>query len=156
MKFGRITRIAVLAGVGAVALAAALPAAADGPVPIRIETHGVFTGPDSVAGAFTISGAVSDEGSFVESLRFAGTTVHGVKTLVGREGTVTLEAHAVVRWASPTRATLFAGHWRFVSGTGAYAGLLAGGHPAVKGSADLAAGTVDAVHDGSAHGPHGS
>ena len=64
MKITRVrARIAVLAGVGALALAAPLTAVASAPEPVRIETRGVFTGPDSTAGTFTISGAVSDSGT---------------------------------------------------------------------------------------------
>jgi hypothetical protein len=139
------TRIAV----AAVALLAAFPAAASAPQPVSVVMHGALTGPDSVAGTFTISGAFDDSGTYVETFRFAGASIHGVKTLSGRNGTITLVAEAVVRWESATDATLFSGHWRFESGTGAYAAIQGGGFPGVIGGADLAAGTVDVRHDGS-------
>jgi hypothetical protein len=131
------------------ALFAAMPAAASAPQPVSVVMHGALTGPDSVAGAFSVSGAFEDSGTYVETLRFAGTSIHGVKTLTGGNGTITLVAEAVVRWESATRAVLFAGHWRFESGTGAYAGIQGGGFPGVVGSADLATGAVDVRHDGS-------
>jgi hypothetical protein len=151
MKVTRVTgRIAVLAGVGALALAAPPIASASGPEPVRIETRGIFTGPGSTAGTFTISGAVSDSGTYVDTSRLAGKTLHVVKTLSGRGGTITLAAQAVVRWTSPTTATFFAGHWRFASGTGAYGDLKGGGHPATCGLANFATGTVAVVHKGQA------
>lgn len=143
-------RIAVLAGVGALALAAPPTAGASAPEPVRIETHGVFTGPESTAGTFTMSGAASDSGTYVDTFRLAGETLHVVKTLAGSGGTITLAAQGVVRWTSPTTATFFAGHWRVVSGTGAYADLKGGGHPGGSGSANFATGTVDVVHEGRA------
>lgn len=118
------------------------------PEAFTIETHGVFTGPSSAAGAFVISGAVSDSGTYTETFRFAGSTIQVVKTLSGQAGTITLAAQGVVVWTSATTATFAAGHWQVVGGTGAYADLRAGGSPGAVGSADLAAGTSDVVHAG--------
>jgi hypothetical protein len=142
-------QVAFAALVLGVALLAALPAAAGAPRPVSIVTHASFTGPSTAAGTYSISGAFEDSGTYVETFRFAGTSIHGVKTLSGRKGTITLVAEAVVRWESPTQAVLFAGHWRFESGTGAYAPIQGGGFPGVIGSADLVAGTVDVRHEGS-------
>jgi hypothetical protein len=141
-------RSALVCAVGALALAAPLVAGASAPEPVSIETHGVFTGPDSTAGTFVISGALSDSGTYVDSFRLAGETLHVVKTLSGDGGTITLTAQGVVRWTSPTTATFFAGHWQVVSGTGAYADLQGGGYPGASGSANFATGTVDVVHEG--------
>lgn len=140
-------RLAVLVAIGAFAVAAP-PAAASAPEPVTIESHGVFTGPGSTAGTFTISGAVSDSGNYRDTLRFAGETLHVVKTLSGSRGSITLTAQAVVRWTSPTTATFVAGHWRVASGTGAYAEARWGGSPGASGSADLATGTVAVAHEG--------
>jgi hypothetical protein len=147
---GMRARIAVLTGVGALALAAPLTVAASMPEPVSIETHGVFTGPGSTAGTFTISGVVSDSGTYADTFRLAGQTLHVVKTLSGSGGTITLTAQGVVRWTSPTTATFFAGHWRVASATGAYADLKGGGYPGASGTADFSTGTVDVVHEGSA------
>lgn len=132
-------------------MATPLAAAATAPEPVRIETHGVFTGPGSTAGTFVISGSVSDSGTYADSLRLAGETIHVVKTLFGSAGTITLTAQGVVRWTSPT-ATFFAGHWRISAGTGAYADPQGGGYPGASGSANFATGTVQVVHEGQAHG----
>jgi hypothetical protein len=154
MKIARLrARIATLAGFGALALAAPATAVANGPEPIRIETHGGFTGANSTAGTFTISGAVSDSGVYADSFRLAGKTLHVVKTLSGSAGTITLRAQGVARWTSPTTATFFAGHWRVASGTGAYADLKGGGHPGASGAANFATATVSVVHEGFAHAP---
>jgi hypothetical protein len=142
-------RIAVFGVVGAFALAAPL-AGASAPEPVTIATQGTFTGPNSTAGTFTISGAVSDSGTYVDTFRLAGQTLHLVKTLTGGDGSITLSAQGVVRFTSPTTATFVAGHWRIVSGTGAYADLKGGGTPGASGTADFAAGTVTVVHEGSA------
>jgi hypothetical protein len=140
--------LGLLAALLTASLVAALPATAGAPVHVSVVMHGGLTGPDSVAGTYTVSGGFEDEGTYVETFRFAGNSIHGVKTLSGRDGTIILVAEAVVRWTSPTQVELFAGHWRFESGTGAYADLRGGGFPGVIGSADLAAGTVEVIHDG--------
>lgn len=145
---GMRARIAVLSGVGALALAAPVTAAASVPEPVRIETHGVFTGPDSTAGTFAISGVVSDSGTYADTFRLAGQTLHVVKTLSGGAGTITLRAQGVVRWTSPTTATFFAGHWRVAAASGAYADLKGGGYPGASGTANFATGSVDIVHEG--------
>lgn len=142
------TRFVVGLAVLGAALLVALPAAASAPQPVSVVMQGALTGPDSVAGTYSISGALEDSGTYVETFRFAGASIHGVKTLTGRNGTIRLVAEAVVRWDSPTRAVLFAGHWRFESGTGAYATIQGRGFPGVIGSADLAAGTLEVRHEG--------
>jgi hypothetical protein len=138
----------VLASVVGVALLAPLSATAASPEPVTVSMHGVLTGPGTVSGTYTVSGALSDTGTYVETYRFAGESIHGVKTLSGQAGTVTLVADAVIRWTSSTTAVLFGGHWRFAGGTGAYADINGGGFPVAVGSADLIAGTVDVVHEG--------
>ena len=143
-----MARIAALAGVATLALVVPLTAAASAPEPVRIETHGFFTGPDSTAGTFTASGALADSGTYADTFRLAGDTLHMVKTLSGSDGTITLAAQGVVQSTSPTTATFFAGHWRFVSGSGAYADLKGGGYPGASGSANFATGAVEVVHEG--------
>jgi hypothetical protein len=149
MKFGIWIRIALLCGV--LALTASKAVAAGSPEPITIETHGVFTGPDSTAGTFSMTGAVVDSGTYVDSLRLAGATIHVVKTLSGERGTLTLDAQGVVRWTSATTATFFAGQWKVVAATGDYAGLHGGGSPGASGTVNFATGVVDVVHQGFGH-----
>jgi hypothetical protein len=140
--------VAVVGAVVGAALLGPLSATAAPPRPITVSMLGALTGPATVEGTYTVSGALSDNGTYVETYRFAGGSIHGVKTLTGRAGTVTLIADAVIRWTSPTTAKLDGGHWRMESGTGIYAGLRAGGAPCAAGSADLGTGEVEVVHSG--------
>ena len=147
-----LSRLAALVGTAALVFGSPIAAVAGAPEPVRIETHGFFTGSDSTAGTFAISGAVSASGTYVDSFRLAGETIHVVKTLSGGGGgTITLAAQGVVRWTSATTATFFAGHWRVLSGAGAYADLQGGGYPGASGSANFATGAVDVVHEGQVH-----
>jgi hypothetical protein len=132
-----------------IAGAAAAAAKANAPEPIRIEMNGVLTGPSTVEGTFSLTGFTQDSGRYVETFRFAGSTIHGEKTLVGATGTLVLRVQAVLEWLSPTRVQFAAGHWQIVSGTGSYAGLTGGGSPlSTDSAADLATGTVRVVHEG--------
>lgn len=133
-----LSTIATVLAVGALAPAAA-PAAATAPEPIQIDLNAVVTGPDSFRGTFIASGVVSDCGTYAGTFRFAGSTLHVMKTLVGTKGTITLKSEAVVVTTSPSTISFRAGVWAVVSGTGAYADLHAVGTPAAASgaSADL-------------------
>lgn len=139
---------------GLVALTAIVPAgaAADAPEPVTIDLHGILTGPSSIAGTWTASGAITDSGTYSETIALRGSTVHVVKQLESQLGTIVLSARAVLVWTSPTRAVFHAGQWRFVSGTGAYESLKGGGSPAAEGFVDLELGTISLTHTGLAHG----
>ena len=119
--------VAILAAVVGAALLGPLSATAAPPERISVSMHGALTGPGTVEGTYTVSGAVSDNGTYFETYRFAGGSIHGVKTLIGRVGTVTLIADAVIRWTSPTTAELEAGHWRLEWGPGCMRGFAVAG-----------------------------
>jgi hypothetical protein len=138
--------------VGALALVAAAPSGATTPDAIRIDLRGVVTGPDSFQGTFVASGVVSDSGTYAGTFRFAGSTLHVTKTLVGTKGTITLKTESVVVTTSPTMLSFKAGSWAVVSGTGAYADLHAIGTPAAASgaSADLVTGAIRETHEGRA------
>ena len=106
--------------VALLALAAAPAAAASPPQPVTLDMHGHFTGPSTIEGTWDADGAFADSGTYTESFRLAGQTVHTTKILVGAEGTLRLRAQAVVIYLTPTFATFKAGNWRIMSGTGAY------------------------------------
>jgi hypothetical protein len=146
----QLSTIAV--AIAALAVVAVAPSAATAPQPIRIDLNGVITGPDSFQGSFVASGVVSDSGPYAGTFRFAGRTLHVVKTLIGTKGTITLRSVAVVVPTSPTTITFKAGNWKVVSGTGLYADLQAVGTPAAAsgGSADLATGAIRETHEGTA------
>jgi hypothetical protein len=145
-------RIKMLAGTAILAvacLAAPLAATATAPAAVTIQMDGMLTGPTSVAGSWVATGAFDDAGTYVESVRFAGETVHVIKALTGGHGTITLEAEAVAVATSQTSLAFKAGSWRIASGTGDYASLKGGGNPAADpGSADLATGVVSITHRG--------
>ena len=139
--------------VAAALAAVALPAAAAGsrPQPVEFQLRGQFTGPATVGGTWTATGAVEDSGTYTEAFELSGQTVHGVKTLVGARGTITIEARARIVFTSPTTAVFEDGNWLVVDATDAYAALHAEGSPAGTGTADFATGTVTVAHDGLAH-----
>jgi hypothetical protein len=147
-----VSTIATAFAVAALALVTAAPSAATAPQPTRIDLNGIVTGPESFRGTFVASGVVNDSGSYAGTFRFAGNTIHVVKTLVGSKGTITLKTDAVVVPTSPTTIRFQAGHWNVVSGTGAYADLHATGAPAAAGggSADLSTGAIRETHEGAA------
>ena len=136
-----------IALVASLALAEA-PALAAPPQAFSIETAGSFTSSTSVAGTFSTSGAITAAGSYTEDFGLVGDTIHAVKTLQSTDGTLIITVTAVVESPNPTTVSFDAGHWRIVSGTGAFSGAHGGGSPGASGIADLASGTVQFFHDG--------
>lgn len=100
-------------------LALPAPALATPPESLTIEAQLWLTGPDSAAGIFKASGLFDDFGAASEVLRFADGTVHGVKTLVGQAGTITINFQAQMTWTSET-TSIAKGRFIIVSATGAY------------------------------------
>jgi hypothetical protein len=135
------------------ALAVATPAAATQPEPQQFETIGQLTGPDSAAGTWTSTGLVGAAGTYTETFRFAGRTLHGKKVLVSDGGTIVLESRAVVAWLDACTGTFAAGSWHITDATGTYAGLKGGGTPAATGTSfgNVCTRATDVVHTGTAH-----
>jgi hypothetical protein len=148
-----MSRIAVV-----VALAVALcvvggaPATAHWRAPVKVHTIGSLTGPDTAAGAFTSRiGSIKDSGTYSETFSLVGDAITAVKFFTGRRGTFEMHMYGWLVFQTPTTATFRDGEWMFRNGTGTYEGLEGSGEPVVaKGSADLAAGTVDVIHRGTA------
>src|SRR5215218_10360429 len=151
LTFGYTWRAVVLAI--AVVLAVAAPAAAMQPQATTFALHGHLTGPATTTGTWTSTGFVDDAGTYTETFRFAGGTIHVEKVLVGSKGTIVLRVDAVTEWIDACTATFRAGAWRVAAGTGAYEELKAGGAPAVEAGSfgDVCTGAVEIVHDGQAH-----
>jgi hypothetical protein len=88
-----------------------------------------FTGPDTTAGTFVVSGAVADSGTVaVDHLAIAPIgnsdqgALSGVETYTGQLGTIVTRFGGVAfPLSSPHQVGL--GHFEVVSGTGAYVGL---------------------------------
>ena len=131
----------------------AVPAHATAPQAQVLELTGIITGPDSVAGTWSGSGFVDDAGTYTETFRFAGNTVHVEKTLLGSQGTILLKAQAVTQWVSECEVRFTAGSWQIVGGTGAYARLKGGGEPAATSASfgNVCTGIVKITHAGQAH-----
>jgi opacity protein-like surface antigen len=96
-----------------------------------IEMVARLTGPDTTAGTWAGAGFVDDAGTYTETFRFAGRTIHAKKVLVGSKGTIVLRVEAVVVWLSPCTVAFEAGNWRIVDGSGSYERLKGGGAPAL-------------------------
>jgi hypothetical protein len=113
-----------------------------------------------IVGTWQALGAFADAGTYTEHfvLSADGGSVVATKTLTSAAGgsTIRLEATANVIWLSPTTARFSGGSWHFLGGTGRYAGIQGGGSPGALGGADLAAGTVIAVHVGTVQRAHES
>jgi len=142
-----LSRIVAL-GVILVLVAFPAPALATTPEPFIIEAELRMTGPDSAAGSFTASGLVADSGAASEVFRIADDTIHGVKTLVGAAGTITVRFQAQLTWTGPT-AGVAEGRFVIVSGTGAYGELHGVGDTYAE--LDLAAYRIVARYTGMAH-----
>jgi hypothetical protein len=118
------------------------PATPDPSGPVTIAIAQALTGQTSSAGTFTISGARADSGSTVEELVFGGPLTTSpvpltfVRTLTGRQGTITMRGSAALTFTSQTAATL-TGSWTVERGTGAYANTTGVG--TINGSANFGA-----------------
>src|SRR3954462_5725478 len=115
------------------ALAVAAPVAATQPQATSFVLDGHITGPNTIEGTWTATGFVDDAGSYTETFRFAGETVHVEKVFTGSRGTIVLRADSVVDWTSACTATFRAGAWHIAGLTGTYEGLAGGGAPAAGG-----------------------
>lgn len=139
-------------GVGVAIFPLAAPASATQPQPQQFETIGHLTGPSTVAGTWTSTGVLNAAGTYTETFRFEGSTIHGLKVLTSAGGTIVLDTRAVVVWFDECTATLGAGHWQIADASGAYAGLKGGGSPnsTPESFGNICTGSVDVIHSGAA------
>jgi hypothetical protein len=104
---------------------------------VRIHLKGTLTGPQFAAvgrGVFTLSGAISDRGTFVD--RFQGIYppfVPYVRRLAGAKGTIWLVGDGI---SNDGRK----GHWRITKGTKAYSGLRGRGRVGINGGGRIGPG----------------
>ena len=136
-----------------IAGAAATAAVASPPQPLTFTTDGALTGPSSAAGNWRATGLFEGAGTYTEEFRFAGGSMHAVKTLTSLTGTIVLKVQTLYSIAADGTVTFHAGSWQVVEATGAYAGLHAGGQPAVTADSfgSLATGVIHVVHPGAGH-----
>jgi hypothetical protein len=140
----------LLALVGAIAGGVATTAHATAPAPLTITLTGTLTGPSTATGTWTATGLFEGSGTYVEEFRFAGPTIHFVKTFTSTRGSFVLVGEAVADFAPDGLVTFRAGSWLIVDASGGYEGLHAHGSPAVTADSfgSLATGEVHVVHDG--------
>lgn len=128
----------------------ALPATAlaTPPEPLTICAELWLTGENSAEGYFWTNGLFEDGGYASEVFSIAADTIHGVKTLVGEYGTITLNFQAQMTWTGPTTGVA-EGRFVIVSGTGLYENLHGVG--VTYAELDLAAYHIGACYTGHAH-----
>ncbi len=138
----------VLAVVAVLTLAA--PASATQPQPQQFTTIGQLTGPNTVVGTWTGAGLIDAAGTYTETARFVGSTIHAQKVLVSPVGTIVLENHSLIVWLDECTATFRAGNWHIAAASGAYAGLKGGGTPVSTPASfgNVCTGSVNVVHSG--------
>ena len=136
--------------VGVAALTLAPPASATQPQPQQFETIGQLTGPNTVVGTWTGVGLIDAAGTYTETARFVGSTIHAQKVLVSPAGTIVLENHSLIIWLDECTATFGAGNWHIAAASGAYAGLKGGGTPVSTPASfgNICTGHVHVVHSG--------
>lgn len=146
------TMLLIAAMAAAIAGASATAAAAQ-PETLTFTTDGALTGPSSAAGNWRATGFFDGAGTYTEEFRFAGGSMHAVKTLTSLTGTIVLKVQTLYSIAADGTVTFREGSWQVVEATGAYAGLHAGGQPAVSPDSfgSLATGQIHVVHPGSGH-----
>ncbi len=135
------------------ALVFAAQAAATPPESQTFVMTGQLTGPTSVAGTWTSTGLVDGSGTYTETVRFAGRSIHVEKVLRSAGGTIELRGRGVVEWVDACTARFRAGTWRISDATGAYADLRGGGTPVATTTsyANVCTGAVIITHEGVAH-----
>jgi hypothetical protein len=151
-RVARISRSCQLLLAAIVTLALAAPATATQPQPQQFETIGSMTGPNTAAGTWIGTGLVEGTGTYTETFRFAGKTIHGTKVLVSPSGTIVLQIRNIVVFLDACTVEFKAGSWRISEATGAYARLKGRGAPGTTAkSVNVCTGFIDVVHVGTAH-----
>jgi hypothetical protein len=147
---GSTLAIAQLMVVAALVLPA--PVAATQPQPQQFRTIGNLTGPTTASGTWTGTGLVEATGTYTETFRLAGETIHAEKVLVSASGTIVIRTQALLVFLDACTVTFGAGSWRISDATGAYAGLNGGGTPQGTSTsrANVCTGSIDVVHAGAA------
>lgn len=144
------TRTSIMLAVWILASILPAPVGATAPEPLTITANLVMTGENSAAGTFAISGLFTDSGYASQVFFLAGKTTHGVKTLEGAEGSITIKYQAQVTWTSET--TGFAeGRFTIVSGTRKYANLHGVGETYAELNLGVLPPAITATYTGEAH-----
>jgi hypothetical protein len=147
---GSTLTIAQLMVIAALVLAA--PSAAAQPQTQQFRTIGNLTGPTTASGTWTATGLVEATGTYTETFRLAGETIHAEKVLMSASGTIVIRTQALLVSLDSCTVTFGAGSWQIADATGAYAGLKGGGTPQGTSTsrANVCTGSIDVVHAGAA------
>ena len=134
------------------ALVLPVPAAAAPPQPQQFRTIGNLTGPTTASGTWTGTGLVETTGTYTETFRLAGETIHAEKVLNSAGGTIVIRTQGLLVLLDACTVTFGAGSWRISDATGAYAGLRGGGTPQGTSTsrANVCTASIDVVHAGAA------
>jgi hypothetical protein len=126
----------------AVVLLVTLPVAADKPRPLWIDSTGTFDANRVLSGSFTVSGAIDDHGTELDTPVFNGKAIHITRLMSTSGGeyiTLAIDGNHVSgsnvppTWCPqpPTSPGTFlvpeTGNWTIISGTGQYAMLQGAG-----------------------------
>jgi hypothetical protein len=122
----------------ALALLIALPVTAGPPEAVWMDVATTFDANRIASGTFTATGAISDQGTFVDTPKFVGAAIHLTRLLITAGGeyiTIEINGNHVAgsnvppTWCPappPVPGTVLVpefGTWRIISGTGPYATL---------------------------------
>ena len=124
------------------------PAQASQPEELTINAELWMTGESSAHGDFMTTGLFADSGEAWETFFIAAETIHGVKTLAGAAGNITIRFQAQLTWTGPTTG-IAEGRFVIVSGTGAYKKLHGVGE--TYAALNLTAFRILASYNGTAH-----
>ena len=145
-----MTRLIVTPGLAALVTAMLLltawPALAGAPRNTVLKYYAVFTGPNTIEGEWTASGAIKDSGTCSLSFEFVDDSAVATKTLTGRKGRIVVETRGVVVRDDAQGTGSLVGTWRVLSATGRYRGMTGSGVSTVF--ADFVSGELWADNSG--------
>jgi hypothetical protein len=111
--------ITMILVVSCILLAFPAPVSAATPETLKIDAYLWLTGENSAVGYFYTSGLFVTSGEATELFFTKADTIHGVKTLVGDQGTITIRFQAKLTW-NPDGTGEANGQYVILLGTGAY------------------------------------
>ena len=92
-----------------------------------LKYYAVFTGPNTIEGEWTASGAIRDAGTCSLTFDFVNDSAIATKTLKGRKGTLVVQTRGVVVRDDAQGTGSLVGTWVVLSGTGRYRDISASG-----------------------------
>ena len=143
---GILTRRIISGLLAACLLLSAGPALAGAPRNTVLKFYAVFTGPNTIEGEWTASGAIRDAGTCSLTFEFVDDSAIATKTLKGRHGTLVVQTRGVVVRDDAQGTGSLVGSWEVLSGTRRYRDISASGVATVF--ADFVSGELWADNSG--------